>query len=409
MRIYLVMSTLVCLWSAGAHAQVTLQALSVGTHTQTTLLSDAVHDAAFIVAGDALTTDSGSNDIDCNVYMARYGEQVTYSEGDDNVSNDVEYFDTTFRNNATFVNIVDSINWCGSTGAAGGCGHPINGGTPFIVTRALANAAQAGIVYAHEFGHVLGNEHDNAGLQIMDPDILTVNDVKVRTSTRCGMYREDIGCWNPGGCSLYPLSAAAGAAPQSTERLREAPSTESAKSERSGFANVPIEELGASFIVDRIPVEVDEYYGQKDVEILKQMLADADQIDHHTTILTLIGLISDGNADDVHTIMDYILYTPNSDQKYAAAMALGYIANRAQSAEALEFLIAQRHNADRDVARGSILGLGLSGSLRARGELEADLAIAGVQDKRRNILGHAANDNHLIAALGLKGYYRRND
>jgi len=417
MRTHLAISAAVCILSSGAQAQVTLQAVTVGTHSQTTPLADSVYDTAFTQASSALNNDVGSNDVDCNVGMARYGAQVTYTEGDDNISDDVEYYDTTFRNNGTFMNVVDSINWCEVTGSAGGCGYPINGGTPFVITRAWALDPANGLAFAHEFGHVLGNTHDDdQPLQIMDPDGPTTSHTKVRTSTRCAMFREDIGCWNPGGCSLYALSFTAGEPPQRESQQRvdqfwEASSTASAQDKQSThasrYADLSIEELGSRLILDRIPVEVDEYYGQKDVEVLKQMLADPARITYHNTILTLIGLISDGNAGDVHALTDYIMFTQNSAQKYAAAMALGYIVNRANSAEALAFLLTQRHSSDRAVARGSILGLGLSGNIRARAELEDAVSVTVVQDRGRNILNHALTDNLLIEELGLKGYYQR--
>jgi hypothetical protein len=173
-------------------------------------------------------------------------------------------------------------------------------------------------------------------------------------------------------------------------------------STNSDFSRIPIHELGRGTIIDRIPVEVSDFYTQKDVGVLVQMLADSAHELNARTIATLIALIGDGRDEHVVAVAAYG-EKPKSDFS-ATMMALGMIANRTGSELALVVLADQFFSGEPDRERAAALGLSLSGDARAL-EMLDDRAAFEQDATRKELLRQAIRENSRVAQYGLKQYY----
>jgi hypothetical protein len=386
--------------------------MRVGRHTNVTFINASVHDTNFTNASTALGVDSGANDVPCGLTLQRL-DSYNFSGGgsSDVVDTQAEYEDT--RDNAanSYTTIVNTLNWCVAIGSWGGCGFPTGGARPYLVTRALAVSAQAGIVYAHEFGHTTGLNHDNTGQQIMDPDVLTTTDNRVLNVNVCDFFfRRAYASTCPTGTfaqGQYAICSPTLGPPSFAPPIfSSAPSGMLVSSDgESDFSDVPIEELARNIIVDRIPHEAEFFYSQEDVEILSAMLDEAADAPFNRTIVTLIGLISDGSPEDIFAIQDHL---GNESAELSAGMiALGYLVNRTGSDIALDILL-ESLNGKTALSGAAALGLAVSGDptalavLEKRASFEQEPAILAE-------LKSAIQENLKMAELGLQDYYRQQE
>lgn len=385
--------------------------MRVGRHIDVDFIPAATHDTAFANASTALQVDNGSHDHACSLTLTRL-DSWWFGGGDDKVDDQAEY--EAVQNNASdaYVNIVNEVNWCLVDGAFGGCGWPQGARKPFLVTRNLATSPQAGIVYAHEFGHTVGLGHDDKGRQIMDPDVLRTNDNKVRRWADCKTFRTVFnGTCKIGNAGSDPAictpivvlnTGASSAATLASEGSTATPEPFEGFEEKD-YRGVPIEKLASSHFVDRIPAEVEDYYGQQDVAKLRDMLYDPAYDKYRRTILSLIGLISNGASEDVQALTSYTMQEGGNIS--AAMMALGYIANRTGNKRALRFLLKSYKKKGGRMAEAAALGLSLSGIGDAHEALSRGKR-AERDSKRKHRLGRIASQNRYIAKVGLREYYR---
>jgi hypothetical protein len=386
--------------------------MRVARHTSVTSIANSVHDTNFANASTALQVDSGANDLATNITLQRL-DSFTFSGGGstDVVDTSTEYAATRDNSSQSYVTIVNTLNWCtGLVGSWGGCAD-VGAANGLLVIRSLAISSQGGIVYAHEFGHSTGLTHDNTGNQIMDPDVLTVNDNRCRTTAICNSFRRifQANCAPLGGFIAKAICSPTIGSLVAQEALSQASSALALNAadnfaEGSDFSGVPIEELALNFIVDHIPHEAEFFYGQDDVAVLSAMLEEAADTPFNRTIVTLIGLTSDGTNEDVFAIQDYL---GRKDAEVSAAMiALGYLVNRTGSDIALDVLLGALSDKSSRFSNASALGLAVSGDATA---------LAALQDRSRGerdpaILGKlqsAIQENKRMAALGLHEYYRQ--
>jgi hypothetical protein len=87
-------------------------------------------------------------------------------------------------------------------------------------------------------------------------------------------------------------------------------------------------DLARRVFTDGAPAEVEDFYGASDVAVLKQMLASPDQAPYQNTIVSLIGLLSDGSDADAHVLLDFADANSETSAAHSAIISLGYVAER---------------------------------------------------------------------------------
>jgi len=206
-----------------------------------------------------------------------------------------------------FVNVVNSVDWCGGVGTFGGCAY-IGAHLPMVISRERATSAARGVVSLCSAGS----------------SSLVAGDVDTDTA-------------------LAPI-------------------------DEIDYTGVSIDSLADRGFLDVIPTELDQYYARADVNILKRRLLDNREFDRRT-VPALIGLISDGDISDVQALIDYA-ECPGADVS-AALMSVGYIVARTGDDSGVDPLIKRLNSADERTYKAAALGLALSGNIRALEALEA--------------------------------------
>lgn len=409
MKKHICAATVLCLVTAtNIQAQATSTTMRVARHAAVTTIPSATWDAAFTQATNAFQTDNGMLDLPCDLALVRLGGSFWFSGGGcDSYPNTEAQYDACI-DNATdaYVNVVNSVDWCGGTGTWGGCTY-IGSRVPFLINRERATSAANGIVIAHEFGHSLdvlpgaANGHDNQGRQIMDGALLQSNMNMVRQPTTCTRFRYDFGptCPPPSDISGTDPAICSSTTDFAPRRTVESAALARADAEDVDYTNVTIEEVANAGILDSIPTVLDTFYGRSDVDYLKKRLAE-DREGDRRSVPALIGLISDGDPSDVETLLQYS-ERPNADVS-AALMSVGYIITRTKKDFGIDQLIKKLNADEVRVYSAAALGLSISGSPRA---LEALEARAPQQFDPYNVLSTAPEENRVMASLGFRGYY----
>jgi hypothetical protein len=376
--------------------------MRVGRHVSVDSISANTYDTGFAQATDALQNDVGASDVACDLELSRT-DTWWFSDGGTTgtVTNQAEY--QADQNNAAgaYMVVVNTIDWCGlPLPATGGCGWPTGGRSPFLVTRNLAVSPQRGIVYAHEFGHTVGLNHDgNNGSQIMDGAVLGVNDTRVRSATVCNTFRTSFLATCSGKPYICSFPGLPGFTGSVSETSREAPDAQ--RRFEADYSSTPIREVARAFIVDRLPLEVEDYYTQEDVAILKSMLTDSKEKLYHPTIVVLIGLISDGSDADVDALNAYA--AQNGADKGTTMWGLGYIHARTRNARALQALRRGAEGDDAVVSERAMIALAVTGTPEALPILERRRARARANGRSK--IDKAIEYHRQSAELGLRGFY----
>lgn len=390
--------------SFGAQAQAqtnTFHDLRIAHHADTNNIpSDTNVTSAFTAANDAIHEDSGANDVVCGAVLS-LKDRTWFSGGGTAEDIDTQSQYEAVQNHVWggYGNFVSSIGWCGTSGNFGGCGWPIGGDKPFLLEDVTGSAAARGIVYAHEFGHTVGLSHDETGSQIMDGDLLLTSYTKILTDAKCDKFEfgpeqcNNKVCSHDGEGLLLSMSGVETTAAETT--------VEEPMREPGDFSTVPIEELAMGYILDTIPVAVEDYYGEEDVDILIQMLGVPDMSPHHGTIATLIGLISDGREESVAALEDHFMNLSDRRERRGVGIALGYITARTGKQRPVDFLLAAA--ATGASPESVTAGLGLSGHPLAEAWLASrQVTASGV---RAEVLAQAIADNAEVRGGGLRAYY----
>ncbi len=415
--------------------------MRVAFHSQlaTPTPTAATLNAAFTQGSTAIQQDAGLQDVACpltiRMHAASFG--TTYSGSQDGADDDI---DSTAELTATntvsqaLVNVVDTITFCGTSGNFGGCSS-VGLRRAFVVTRASVNAATAGLIIAHEFGHTVGRNHDNNALRIMDPDQLTANHVEV---TPFGCDNENDGfrrifsgsCTTGKACSdqlvtiiedefvalapsmsLNPSMSldidglessifdefTAFSEPMALGRNQVAGPTILEENDFSAFSAT---ELLDGAIIDRVPAELEDYFGDEDVDELIQVMFDPTKRDQHANAAHFVGLISSGKDEHVQALVDYV-GQPEANID-VAMISLGYIANRNVNDDALLFLLDQFASGPDGFAASG--GLAVSGDLLARDVL-LEAAHRETNPITRYTLQERASENARIELMGLREHY----
>ncbi|MDH5215653.1 MAG: hypothetical protein OEY04_15765 [Gammaproteobacteria bacterium] len=197
-----------------------------------------------------------------------------------------------------------------------------------------------------------------------------------------------------------------------------------------------IQEFVRPIYIHGVPYKVASRYDAKVTPDLLRMLANRESEQYWPNIVVTLGMIGDESA--VEPLLDFLMQGNGkaTQTEYAARssvlLALGYLANKSDSKEALSFLIESTNpevwagrkvgwsspymnDKDRDVQLSTmaILGLGLSGRPAARDALQrlqqpsTSKANQGFLQSVSDVVETALNDNKLIAEEGMLKYTSR--
>lgn len=368
--------------------------LEVSRHTSTNL-TDERADEIFADATQAAREDDGAGDVACKVVMRRDGPVATFSQGS-GIVNSSAYF-ATIIDLPGHVKVVNQINWC-DTFSPNIIGCAPIGGVSLAVVRFTAN--QEGILWLHEFGHNQTLNHRNSPTRaVMFPSIGVDHDIL--NATECTALRQPI---------AETLITDAGDA-----------QVEAAS----------VEEFVRRIYYHGLPYQAATRYDSSAVPTLVNMLSDERDQPYWPNIVALLGIVGDDAAVD--TLESFIEADGElvSYERYRAAstavVAFGYLANRARSDRAIDYLAGglspdswddrvqwtspyHETNAARNVelAQLSIIGLALSGresGLAALRNLQAGPPDSPVMAAAGGLLAEAIEAHGEIGEKGLDGYY----
>lgn len=314
-------------------------------HHTGTSLTNAEADRIAADATAVLKTDSGNNDIACDVNVGRRGNVGSFSVTDGIIDNATEFVQV--EQVSGDVKIVRAINWCGSIGA-GIIGCARVPGSSLAMVR--FNRSLEGILLAHEFGHNQGLSHRNGTDNLMHPSI---------GASRVGL--------NQAECTAFRGPA----------RIHAFPSASVFNAQHT--ADSPVLEIIKQHYFHGFPVDVGLGLPPEAAGEIAALLSDEDQKEWWPNALAALGLI--GGEDSFELITTFIEETavgrtddPDVFRALATApIALGYYANVSADRDAVAYLAAgatpERLNRDSRFQSLSSeepdSGLGLAGSFIA--------------------------------------------
>jgi hypothetical protein len=308
-----------------------------------------------------------------------------------------------------FVKIVPLISYCErmEPGIAG-C-SPLG---PGVNTLTLAEWAAKdnirGLALAHEYGHVVGLAHDPSTIgNLMQPAASLDN--RGVTEAQCRALRTDV--LDTHG----PIVTGAFRSPQ--RQAGYALVNGSTPVSYAELDQLSILQLAHSLFFQRTPIEVEDAFGEADLNILLDLLSREEERDYHPTIAMLIGLLGGRYGDlAADALVSYIDTHSGTAASRIALSSLGHLAAQGNN-YALDTLIV---NATPSAFYGpaAVVGLGVSGRVEARNVLQGleassqDLASHAAtygpvaSGLHRSTILEAVSVNETIASAGRRGYYQ---
>jgi hypothetical protein len=394
--------------------------------------SDGQADNALAKATEAIVVNNGSGDVECPVRLIRNGALSNHA-----VSNTINTEGQLRRvfNLSGNVKVVHNINFCGDKFSmlTIGCARPGSMIVEDMKDNDSPNVAIEGNLWAHEFGHFQGLGHRNVAGAIMNGTV-TPASLKLN-ATECNAMKKNvpIEVVIPPGCESVPGEGGVGMSPCSVPILpAETPTTPQER--------VDIHEFVQRIYAEGVPFDEARQYGPADAEVLRGMLGDRRHRAQWPMIATVLGIIGDeGTASELIQFIQMGRGTRVNSNEYravgAAIVALGYLAERTGSPQALRFLedamdpqfwgrqtrmrwvsraLPTLEARDRQLANIAVMGLGLSGRSEASGRLRArwetlngrrDRASDEEQQVMQEVVEQAMRDHGRVARWGLSGYY----
>jgi hypothetical protein len=371
--------------------------------------SDAEADVMFAAANTIVLNADQVADVACDHTLSRsgsvFGISGTGSDGDIDNADEFAYV----QRGDGFVKVVPLISFCDlmQPGIAG-CAPIGNGANSLVLAEWAAKGAVGGAAVAHEYGHVVGLEHEEFLVWNFMQPVLNLENRNV-TATQCTLMRSDTLDRN-GPAPLRQADQEAGFA--QVNGSRNVP--------YAALAELSILQLAHSLFFQRTPVEVEDSFGAADLDVLLDLLQHEEERDYHPTIATLVGLIGGANPDRAAVgLVSFIDRHPGTSVSRIALSALGHLAARGNQ-YALDTLLV---NATPSSYYGpaAVVGLGVSGRPEARNALLAlqtgALVVpagsgaptqgAGNSNLHRATVTEAVKANEAIATVGRRGYYGR--
>lgn len=395
--------------------------LSVRRFT-TTPLTNADADRIMGDADTVAQVSDTSDDVACNIRVRRSGDVGVLNVGDGSLDSSAEF--NAVITAPGWIKAVNQINWCGSIGAnIIGCA-PVPG-TSLTVVRFTESLE--GILWLHEFGHNKGLSHRNGTNNVMHPSI---------GSTRRGVNQSE--------CDAFRVASLLGVAagPPQAEGTQVAagprvmPASETDATPPSAGEEPPedVREFVRQVFVHGVPFELASQYGPEDIPPLEALLRDpSEPAIFRANAAATIGMI--GEEDSASVLIAFIEEeapqetAPDSYRVVSTAvLSLGYVANLAESEQALNYLIerldpgawegsevpraafqASEIERDVDLSKHALLGLALSGREEAREAIQAMQAPsrgeAVFESQVGSLAEEALRENEAVAEKGLEGYY----
>lgn len=283
----------------------------------TTSLTATRSDQIMSDASDVIQTDSGANDIACNVELRRTGGVTAFSTGDGSIDSAAEF--SAVNSLPGNVKVVNQINWCGGIGAnIIGCA-PVPGDS-LVVVRFVESLE--GILLLHEFGHNQGLSHRNGTDNVMHPSIgasrVGVNDAE------CTAFRASPAVSTVVGGPVAMIPVGEGGAALSEEDVLE---------------------IVQQHYVHGFPVEVGVQLGPDAVPVLIEILSDPEQMEWWPNAVAALGLTGAEGAFEIlraflEEPVDGTLPLSHYRAKATVPLAMGYYVNRSGDDAALDYMIA---------------------------------------------------------------------
>jgi hypothetical protein len=367
-------------------------------------LTDADARRILAAASEVLTTDDGADDVACATNFQLQGAVTTFTVGDGSVDSEAEYL--AVRATGGRVHVVRDITWC-SRPLPGVIGCSDTPGTCMVVRR-HADAAVEAVLWAHEFGHNQGLGDNVIAGNVMNGTIRGTN--RNVSQAQCNAFR----VLSPG---------------VEGREQRQTPS-------EVGESAMDIKEFVRSIHIHGVPYTRASAYPADVVPVLLEMLRDPAEEPYRVNIVATLGMIGDPRA--VQPLLELFAEGGGqlSDEEFkvrkTVVISLGYLLNKTEDREALEFLaeglnpeswtrkvgwespegLSEEHTQSQ-LTKMAVWGLALSGRPEAREALvslqQAPLATfsEGTRGIFLDVVQEAAETYLTVAEQGLLGLYQK--
>lgn len=372
----------------------------------------------FSNASTLLQTDSGLNDVACNISLNSVGNIINYSSGDGSIDSASEL--TEAFNAPGQAKVVNQINYCTAQMQPGILGCASTPGRSFIFIRGQNEDATV----AHEFGHNRGlNHNENDATSLMypsaEPESLNIN------QQECNRF--------------LGISAATNALHSKLKAKVLEKATQvfqaSAKNQQANNSSITVEDFVRKIYFEGIPYAQASKFGMADIRRLTRMLRDPREKHYWSNIVITLGMT--GNKHAFEPIVAFInASTADFSQdiynaKSSAIMSLGYILNATNDPRVLKYLIqslqpsvwqtrkiqgiakyqSSVNQRDMDFSKYAVLALAISGTEEANKALKnLQSPNAAKQNPKfttqyAELIKDALKENQKISAQGLGAYY----
>ena len=367
--------------------------LEVSRYTSVTL-SESRADAILAAATSVLRTKDTAGDTACDLTLSRPPGSITPFSVPIKIISSTSY--TAACNTPGRIHVVDDITYCdGSCPDCLGCSD-LSGRCITVVRH---TEGLEGILWAHEYGHNVGNDDSGGPGHLMYGAVMAGN-VAV-TTAECGKF----------------LGASPGSSVAPTSQVRPA---------QSAPVQQPLDEFLRTPFIHGVPYDQAAAYGPQAVDRLISLLVDAPAGVRLSNVVMTLGMIGDIRA--LAPLQQFITTgasTVSRDvfvAKRSAIVALGYLYFKTRDQRVLDFLIGGTQpsfwsgrvswrltddaaDRDRSLAMIAIQALGVTGSAEAIAALNRPV-VASLDLEFSDVVADALRQNDQVRRLGAAAFVR---